>query len=288
MDNKTIIVLCGPPGSGKSTLAKDLEAKGFVRISQDEQGKEHLNLFHQTVSENKNIVIDRMSFNSEQRQRYLVPAKSAGYTSKIIVLHESRDTCFDRMSKRIDHPTIKNEINAKKALDLFFSKYERVTNDEADFVIRRWPSSAKRNAIIVDIDGTIADVEHRRDLLGTGKRKNWAAFFNAMDKDTLNLPIAEIVLKMEPHYDIVYCSGRPENYRKVTQEWLEKYNLPKGPLLMRHRQDSRQDNIIKEIILDFELLTKYEIFFCLDDRDNVIKMWRSRGITALQVAEGNF
>ena len=57
---------------------------------------------------------------------------------------------------------------------------------------------------------------------------------------------------------------------------------------MRDRHDSRMDAIVKEILLDFEILTRYEIFFCLDDRDQVVKMLRSRGQTVLQVAEGDF
>ena len=45
---------------------------------------------------------------------------------------------------------------------------------------------------------------------------------------------------------------------------------------MRRRNDFRQDNIIKEVILDFELLTRYNIEFCLDDRNQVVKMFRDR------------
>jgi hypothetical protein len=46
--------------------------------------------------------------------------------------------------------------------------------------------------------------------------------------------------------------------------------------------------LVKENILDFELLTRFNILFAIDDRQQVVDMWRRRGITALQCAKGDF
>lgn len=43
--------------------------------------------------------------------------------------------------------------------------------------------------ILVDIDGTIADIIHRLHFI-QGPRKDWPAFFDAMDKDE---PIPEMI-----------------------------------------------------------------------------------------------
>src|SRR5690606_20807845 len=120
--------LVGPPGSGKSTLAKEYEARMYRRISQDDQGKNgHMEEFNNVIIANRDIVIDRMNFNKQQRQKFTNSmAVLVGYNVKIIVLHENYDTCLKRMLKRIEnegHPTIKNEENARAALHTFFSKY---------------------------------------------------------------------------------------------------------------------------------------------------------------------
>jgi len=57
---------------------------------------------------------------------------------------------------------------------------------------------------------------------------------------------------------------------------------------MRQRNDQRQDNIVKQIILDYDIKPDYDILFALDDRNSVCKMWRQNGIKCLQVAEGDF
>src|SRR5271165_2932489 len=124
-----ITLLVGPPGSGKTSLAQniiyDFELD-TVYVNQDSQGKEHLTRFHDAVTAGKDIVVDRLNFNKIQRDRYLIPAKNAGYQTKIVVLHESYETCFQRCMDRKDHETIKDEANARSALNMFFSKYERV------------------------------------------------------------------------------------------------------------------------------------------------------------------
>ncbi|WP_202926579.1 hypothetical protein [Piscirickettsia salmonis] len=48
------------------------------------------------------------------------------------------------------------------------------------------------------------------------------------------------------------------------------------------------DNIIKEEILDRLLSNNKHILFVIDDRRQVVDMWRRRGIVCLQCAEGNF
>ncbi|MBV1934915.1 MAG: hypothetical protein KUG59_09500 [Parvibaculaceae bacterium] len=63
------------------------------------------------------------------------------------------------------------------------------------------------------------------------------------------------------------------------------------PLLqnfMRPDNDSRADHIIKEEILDKLLAQGAEIEFAVDDRNQVVNMWRRRGITCLQCDYGNF
>lgn len=290
-----LIILIGPPGSGKSTLAKDMIKTNSetVYVNQDSQ-TDHFKVFTDALVDDKDVIVDRMGFSKEQRAKYIVPAKALGYQVKIIVLHESRETCLERMKNRTNHETIKDEKTARRVLDFFFSNYERPTMDEG-YVEFRYPKLARMpSVLIVDIDGTIADVSHRLHYVQGEGKKNWKQFFKEIANDKVNLPVAETIhyfcnYSEEQAIPFVYCSGRPDNYKKETEEWLDKNVIGyHDHLFMRPRNDRRPDFIIKEIILDFEILTRYRPFLVLDDRSSVISMWRNRGLTAFQVAPGDF
>lgn len=285
-----LIILAGPPGSGKSTLAKSMGSK-YVRINQDELGKEeHMEVFKNAGKAEHNIIIDRMNFSKEQRIKYLMHAKINNYTSKIIVLHESFETCFERMKNRKDHPTIKDEKTASKVLNFFFSKYERPTPDEADEIEFRYPEGEKPLAVICDLDGTLCNIDHRLHFVHPpeGQKKDWRSFSESLRTDTVNEWCAEILDKLDQNNFIVLCSGRADNYRDLTEDWLKNNSICYINLFMRRRDDFRKDDIVKEVILDFEILTRYKPYFFIDDRASVVKMWRSRGFTCLQCAEGDF
>lgn len=288
------IILVGPPGSGKSTLAQEYVSKGYNRISQDDQGKAHLDIFKHDAFIGENIIVDRMNFSKEQRKRYIDILKEAQvknfgneYKIKIIVLHENKETCLARCGSRENHPTIKDERSAQSALNTFFSKYERPTPDEGELEFR-YPEGEKNWIIVTDMDNTLSDATHREHLLDKSKGKpNWKAFFDAMDKDPVNEWCRIIIDDTLP---VVIVSARPDDYRKKTEDWLFENNIDYKELYMRARNDFRKDDIIKEIILDFELKTRYNILFWLDDRKQVIDKIRSRGITVLDCAgeKGHF
>lgn len=281
-----LTLLVGPPGSGKSTFAK--KGPTYIYVNQDLQGKEgHMEMFKIALETKHPIIIDRMNFSKEQRDRYLVPAKELGYETQIIVLHENYETCLKRCLDRKDHPTIKNEQDARKALDFFFKKYERVEDSEANKVVRQYNDNYKSSAIICDLDGTLCNIDHRLHHV-KGEKKNWKFFFEDLKNDSINNFCLDILLKFSYDYsNIVFCSGRPFDHFKETKNWLDQY-IVNYNLYMRPKGDFRRDDIVKENLLDFEILTRFTPYFILDDRDQVVKMWRKRGYTCLQVAEGNF
>jgi hypothetical protein len=260
-----------------------------VRVNQDDQGKRgHTALFADLIFDKKDIVLDRMNFDKAQRSRYLQVAKVHGYETEIVVLHESYETCLNRMKDRAGHPTIQDEETAKKVLYFFFTHYERVEDSEADVVKRIWPDGDKPTAVWSDLDGTLCDCDHRRHFVRREGKKDWVGFFNSMSEDTVNQPVMDILTRMSKDHNIVYCSGRPDDYAETTRRWLVANGAPSGDLFMRSKGDSRQDNIVKEVLLDFEVLTRFTTYFFLDDRDQVVKMLRNRGFKVFQVAEGNF
>lgn len=288
-----IIVLVGPPGSGKSTLAYGYNFKSdaiYTRISQDDQGKQgHIDLFWKALEDRQNIVVDRMGFSIEQRNRYLHPAKEAGYETEIIVLHVPFSVCFKRCLDRKDHPTITDEKGARSALHTFFTKYDRVQDSDADTVTRLGWDGHKPPAIWVDVDNTLAETSHREHFL-QGPKKNWRGFFLAMGEDTVNNWCKQLMRGMSHVAEVLVVSARPDDYRKITESWLLHNEVPYGELIMRARGDYRKDSIVKLQILEFEIKTRYNLLFSVDDRKQVVDEIRLHGVTVLDCAgeKGNF
>jgi len=290
---KEVILLVGPPGSGKSTYCST-NYKDYYCISQDDMGKKHLDYYKIGLETGLNIIIDRMNFNKEQRNRYLNLAKQQGYSTKIVVLHVPSEICLSRCKARLNHPTIKDNTDAVRAIDLFFRKYERVENKEADKVERLGWDGNKEQAIVSDLDGTLCNIDHRMNLLkGTSdsvsnQKKNWKGFFENIPNDTPNKWCQEILWKFQDSVPIILCSGRPDDHRKITEKWLNDNMIDYNHLFMRRRGDFRKDDLVKEIIYEFEIKPRYDILFWVDDRKQVVEKIRSHGVTVLACHEGNY
>ncbi len=142
--------------------------------------------------------------------------------------------------------------------------------------------------VICDIDGTIADCSHRLHWIES-KPKNWKAFYAGVPNDK---PIEKIItyLYVFSSLDIpvVFCSGRGEECRYATIDWLDQHKVPQGILFMRPAKDYRQDSIVKEELLAQILADGFKPNLVLDDRTQVVEMWRRNGLKTIQVAKGDF
>jgi phosphoglycolate phosphatase-like HAD superfamily hydrolase len=142
--------------------------------------------------------------------------------------------------------------------------------------------------IIFDIDGTLADIQHRIHHIKE-KPKSWRKFREGILDDT---PHTDIFWLLHTFHSvgcrILIASGRSEYERDLTAFWLYKHGI-KGKyekLYMRARDDYRGDYIIKKEILEEMRRDGYNPTMAIDDRDQVVNMWRENGIRCLQCAEG--
>lgn len=144
--------------------------------------------------------------------------------------------------------------------------------------------------VVFDIDGTLADIEHRLDYVRS-KPKNWKAFDAGIPNDKVNEPVAEVffALRNDGH-DIIFASGRNERSRDATVNWLNRKNfwcVDSSKLYMRKADDFRGDDIVKQEILG-QIIADYgrkpDMWF--DDRPRVVKAIRSRGVFVFDVYQG--
>jgi phosphoglycolate phosphatase-like HAD superfamily hydrolase len=145
-----------------------------------------------------------------------------------------------------------------------------------------------RKCWIFDVDGTLADSDHRKHHLEGGK-KNWDGWFEDMDKDPLHQDVAMFLdFATLERVAVFICTGREEKYRDVTEKWLDDNYIQHWGLFMRKTGDRRDDSVIKKEMLDGIREAGFEPTIAFEDRDRVVKMWRENGVRCFQVAEGNF
>jgi predicted kinase len=136
-------------------------------------------------------------------------------------------------------------------------------------------------AVLVDIDGTVA--------LHGGVRGPYDT--SRYHLDAPNTPVVDLIREEAAWRTVVFCSGRSEEFRDVTEAWIEKHVLHREvgwQLFMRPAGDTRNDAIVKLELFDQYIRDKWNVVRVYDDRDRVVKMWRELGLTVFQVNYGAF
>lgn len=146
-----------------------------------------------------------------------------------------------------------------------------------------------KKTVIFDVDGTIADVEHRRHFVSQ-KPADWKSFRNSTVFDTPVQWVCDIAKRFIAQGDnVAFFSARNESERSLTEKQISEW-IGEGHqgLFLRPDGDFRRDDEFKSDLADKfeEVGGKIDIVF--DDRNQVVEMWRQRGTTVVQVADGDF
>ena len=142
--------------------------------------------------------------------------------------------------------------------------------------------------IVFDIDGTLANIEHRRSFVAT-KPKNWKAFNAGIPNDTPHEDIVTLsCMLVACGNTLLLCSGRGEEQRQVTVDQMNEFGVLYSKLYMRPAKDHRPDDIIKVELLQQIREEFGEPFLWFDDRTRVVNAIRAEGVRVLQVCAGDF
>lgn len=152
----------------------------------------------------------------------------------------------------------------------------------------------ENQVVLVDLDGTIADCQHRRHHVDGSRStgKNWDGFFDPklVARDSLIEHVRDLVVALAGKYQIIYVTARREELRTTSMEWLRKHGLWLSPyqMFMRKAGDRREDSLVKRDLLEEIKALGYAPVIAVDDRKRVVDMWREQGLTCFQVAPGDF
>ena len=149
-----------------------------------------------------------------------------------------------------------------------------------------------KNTIIFDLDGTLADISVRRKLSTKPNGKiDWDIFLNPDNiiMDSPNDPVVKMAqLFADDNFNIIIFSGRSDKTKHTTLDWLAHNKVPFNKLVMRDTvRHFMPDNDLKKQLLN-EHVDIDDVFLVVDDRQQVVDMWRSLGLKVFQVDEGNF
>jgi hypothetical protein len=216
------------------------------------------------IANGKHVIVDDTNLNPkhEAHLRELVKGKATVEIKDFtdIPVH----VCIERDLRRF-HSV------GKDVIVQMYDQYLKPKPVEPDYDINL------PNAVICDMDGTLSLLNGRSPYDAS-----------TSDNDKLHAPVHSIISNLPPSTRLIVCSGREEKDKEPTERFLKKHGIFPDLILMRATGDMRKDAIVKKELYDNHIKGKFNILYVLDDRKQVVDMWRSLGLTCLQVAEGNF
>jgi predicted kinase len=281
----------GLPGAGKTTWAREQVLKAIpgsvVIVCRDDlremlgagrwsaKGEKHVQsaqdfLVSTYLMQGISVIVADTNLNPEHQERLegIAAARGANFFVKDFT-HIRLNTCISRDLKR-------EKSVGEKVIRELHSRYLAPKVEEPPKVVPGLP-----HAVLVDLDGTLAKMGERSPF-------DW----DRVGEDDVHQDVVDLVTTLrDAGAEIVFVSGRDERAYIPTRAWLEKHLgswTSLSPLLMRKRFDMRQDAVVKEEIYRQWILGRYNVWLVLDDRQQVVDMWRRLSLRVLQVAPGNF
>lgn len=145
--------------------------------------------------------------------------------------------------------------------------------------------TTKRYVVIFDIDGCLVDSDTRLPVLLDGNRPGW----NALHHTDTAYPAGRTIYTLLIHSPGIHCvfvTSRQESSRDYTLAQLEQLlGVARTDihLLMRPiGEDATDDVVLKPRLIEEAGYILDEILLVIEDRDQTVEMWRSKGIECWQ------
>jgi predicted kinase len=279
MKQLKIILTYGLPASGKTTWAEQFAIENnYTNICKDD-----IRLANPTYKEKK-VIIERDLKTRES----LSSGKSAIWSdtnlnpihkkmaeeiakefNATVEIKDFSDVPLEECLKRDIHRGVKavgDQVIKKMYYEYLFAPQKPIETPQLD------------TCYIFDIDGTLAIKSPERGYFEWDK----------VGLDFPNIPVLTVFFylanAMVLRPKIFIFSGRDESCREETIKWLGEYiNIDDYILLMRPKNNTEDDRIIKEKMYENHIKGKYNVLGIFDDRPKVCRMWRQLGLPVFQV-----
>ena len=302
MRNRKIILTIGIPASGKSTWRKKFlrDDRDYVCVSRDDyrlmlsgaqildpKGEKMVtemvnNAIALAVRSKYNVIVDQTNVNLKYLNAMVeFCEKLADVEFKIFDI--PLKVAIERDKKR--EATVGEEVIKrmyKNYLELFNSNFNFSMRKRKSHIATniKWKRNGNLpNAVIFDIDGTLAHMQGKRGTF------DW----NKVGVDVVDEKVRETLKAYKKAgYTIIVVTGRDGTSKDLTAQWLHDNKIEFNVLHTKPENDFRKDYITKTEIFNNQIKPNYNVLAAYDDRKQAVDMWRGLGIKCYQVEDGDF
>lgn len=302
-----LYVLYGCPRSGKSTWAKEMRDKNpnkIVRVNKDDlramlhapghnNGQEKLTvsirdkIIEKSLKDGKDVIVDDTNFPFGG-QHYKRCCEIAQLVGDVTVIEKFFDANLPDLLRR-NKESLDGKPVPEDVIYNMFNKHVKGKQYTFNTVYFQPLEKVKYNSdlpdcVIFDVDGTLAHMQGRS-----------AYDWKRVGEDSVDFNIRKIFdyLKVSQFdgqgpSEMIIFTGRDGSCLSETITWLTDNKIFYDKIFIRPEGNMEKDFVIKKRMYDENIKGKYNVIAVFDDRQQVVDMWRSMGITVCQVAYGDF
>jgi len=143
---------------------------------------------------------------------------------------------------------------------------------------------------VFDIDGVLANADHRQHLLQPtgGGRKDWKTFFSRAGDDALIDEVARLTMLLAPSLRRVLLTARPITIRDLTVEWLNRHDVAWDLLIMRPEREFSPSPVAKRHAVRELRAHGFELLLAFDDDRRNVDMFHDEGVPCIYIHSGYY
>lgn len=299
-----ITCMRGFSGSGKSTIAAEIaKTTGAVIVCRDNLRQMLLGSYWTGKTEDEDnvtvaeeamvdaylragtpVVVDATHLYPPFLRKWARLATRLGVDFEVVDVKTDNWECMVRDAHR--DRSVGKDVILKQAKRWPMEKWPTVTATPFTVEPVEWIDGLPE-AIICDLDGTLAHIPEG----GRSPYDYTRVLEDEIDYAILGI-LADYKVNTYGNGQVLIVSGRDHTCHDDTVRWLNV--APHDKIWMRDANDvdergnKRPDYMVKYDIFNNHIRGVYNVRFVLDDRDQVVEMWRKLGLKCLQVQGGNF